>query len=198
LRDKYEPKRPLWITETADAACGGNPWAATFLDSFRYLDQLGRLAKSGVQVIMHNTLDSSDYGLLDEKSVLPRPNYWAALLWRKLMGVTVLDAGPSHEGFNIYAQCLRGRPGGVALLAINNSRTQTTSFSLSQPSQRYTLTAATLESGIVQLNGTELRLQANDSLPKLAPAAQAQGAVSLAPESISFFAVPAADNQACR
>ncbi len=56
LRDRYEPGRPLWVTEVADAACGGNPWAATFLDSFRYLDQLGRLAKEGVQVVIHNTL----------------------------------------------------------------------------------------------------------------------------------------------
>ena len=66
LRDRFEPGKPLWITETADAACGGNPWASTFLDSFRYLDQLGRLAKRGVQVIAHNTLAASDYGLLDE------------------------------------------------------------------------------------------------------------------------------------
>ncbi len=44
LRDRFEPGKAVWITETADAACGGNPWAATFLDSFRYLDQLGRLS----------------------------------------------------------------------------------------------------------------------------------------------------------
>ena len=71
-------------TETADAACGGNPWAATFLDTFRYLDQLGRLAKQGVQVVAHNTLAASDYGLLDEHTFAPRPNYWGALLWRRL------------------------------------------------------------------------------------------------------------------
>jgi len=26
---------------------------------------------------MHNTLAASDYGLLDEKTLMPRPNYWA-------------------------------------------------------------------------------------------------------------------------
>lgn len=41
LRDRFAPGKPMWLTETADAACGGNPWDATFLDSFRYLDQLG-------------------------------------------------------------------------------------------------------------------------------------------------------------
>ena len=93
LRDKFEPGKPLWNTETAQAACGGDRWASTFLDSFRYLNQLGVLAKRGVQVNMHNTLASSDYGLLDEKTYEPRPNYWAALLWRTFMGTTVLDPG---------------------------------------------------------------------------------------------------------
>lgn len=69
------PGKPIWVTETADAACGGNPWGTTFLDTFRYLDQLGRLARDGVRVVMHNTLVGSDYGLLDETTFAPRPNY---------------------------------------------------------------------------------------------------------------------------
>src|SRR3977135_1347475 len=93
LRDAFEPGKPIWLTETADAECGGNRWSATFLDTFRYLDQLGRLAKAGVQVVMHNTLAASDYGLLDETTFAPRPNYWGALLWRRLMGSTVLESG---------------------------------------------------------------------------------------------------------
>ena len=113
LRDRFEPGKPIWITETADAACGGNPWASTFLDTFRYLDQLGRLAKRGVAVVFHNTLAASEYGLLDQRDFAPRPNYWAALLWRRLMGTTVLDAGPSRGALHLYAHCLRGHPGGV-------------------------------------------------------------------------------------
>ena len=71
LRDRFEPGKPIWLTETAEAACGGNRWAATFLDTFRYLDQLGRLARAGVQVVMHNTLAASDYGLLDQTTLTP-------------------------------------------------------------------------------------------------------------------------------
>src|SRR5438093_12595435 len=47
LRDEYEPGKPMWVTETADAACGGNPWASSFLHTFRYLDQLGRPSRQG-------------------------------------------------------------------------------------------------------------------------------------------------------
>lgn len=197
MHDRYAADAPIWITETADAACGGNPWGATFLDSFRYVDQMGRLAKRGVQAIFHNTLASSEYGLLDQRDFTPRPNYWAALLWRRLMGPVVLDAGQPREGLHLYAQCLRGQAGGVALVALNNSRTETTVLSLPKASWRYTLTAEPLQSGIVQLNGRELQLQADDNLPSLEGTPEPAGRIELTPASITFLAVPNAANQVC-
>ncbi len=95
LRDRFEPGKPIWLTETGETGCGGNPWASTFTDTFRYVEQLGRVARLGVQVVMHNTLSASDYALIDEDTLEPRPSYWAALLWKRLMGTRVLDAGPS-------------------------------------------------------------------------------------------------------
>jgi heparanase len=199
LRDEFEPGRPFWVTETADAACGGNPWANRFLDSFRYLDQLGRLAKQDVRVVMHNTLTASDYGLLDEKTLEPKPNYWAALLWRRLMSPTVLESGvPIREGLHLYADCLRGTPGAVALLAINNSRTRPTSIALPNGGDRYTLSAPNLEATQVQLNGEVLKLSAGDKFPTLKPIHVSAGTVELQPASISFFAVLNADNPSCR
>ena len=44
LRDRLAPVKPLWLRETADAACGGNAWAATFLDTLRSLYQAASLA----------------------------------------------------------------------------------------------------------------------------------------------------------
>ena len=73
---------------------------------------------------MHNTLAASDYGLLDERTLEPRPDYWGALLWRRLMGRVVLEAGlPVQSGLHVYAHCQRDAPGGVTLLVINNDRT---------------------------------------------------------------------------
>ncbi|MGE0258289.1 MAG: hypothetical protein AB7T18_05990 [Alphaproteobacteria bacterium] len=199
LRDEFEPGRPFWVTETADAACGGNPWAGTFLDSFRYLDQLGRLARQDVRVVLHNTLVASDYGLLDDETLEPKPNYWAALLWRRLMGRTVLDSGvPIREGLHLYAHCLRGTPGGVALLAINNSPTRSTSISLPTGADRYTLTAGQLESRDVRLNGRELRLGTNDQLPDLQGSRVPPGSAELAPASITFLQLADAGNRSCR
>jgi heparanase 1 len=199
LRDEFEPGRPFWLTETADAACGGNPRANTFLDSFRYLDQLGRLAKQDVRVVVHNTLVASDYGLLDENSFEPKPNYSAALLWQRLMGSMALDSGvPIQEGLHVYAHCLRGTPGGVALLAINNSRVKATRITLPAAAERYTLEAKALEDRRVELNGEELKLGSNDELPELRGARATPGTVELAPATITFFAIPRASNGACQ
>ena len=197
LRDRFEPGKAVWITETADAACGGNPWAATFLDSFRYLDQLGRFARRGVAVVFHNTLASSEYGLLDQKSFEPRPNYWAALLWRRLMGTTVLDPGRAEAGLHLYAHCLRQRPGGVALLAINTSRTQSRSITLPMAVDRYSLAADELESSSVKLNGETMKLGPNDELPALRAVTVEAGASTLQPASITFLTFAMANNTNC-
>jgi hypothetical protein len=199
MRDKQLPGKPIWLTETAQTACGGDRWASTFLDSFRYLNQLGSMAKAGVQAHMHNTLASSDYGLLDEKTYQPRPNYWAALLWHKLMGTTVLDAGTSPAtSLHLYAQCMRGTPGGVALLAINADKTAAQTIAIPTGADRYTLTSADLMSQTVQLNGAELKLGADDALPRIKGQSTKAGSVTIAPASITFLAFPKAGNESCK
>jgi hypothetical protein len=196
LLDEFAPGKPMWLTETAEAACGGNPWASTFLDTFRYLDQLGRLAKAGVQMVAHNTFAASDYGLLDETTLRPRPNYWAALLWRRLMGTIVLDAG-THHGTRLYAHCRRGVRGAVTLLAINTDRTIAATLRLPVTSERYTLSADDLQSASVKLNGTALELGPNDDLPRFAAVTSPPGSVEIAPATITFLTVADAKNPAC-
>src|SRR5438105_1155121 len=184
LRDQFAPGKLIWLTETADAACGGNPSAATFLDTFRYLDQLGRLAKAGVQVVMHNTLVGSDYGLLDEQTRQPRPNYWGALLWRRLMGTTVLDAGmPVQSGLHVYAHCQSDVAGGVAILVINTDRNAPRALMLPTASERYTFDAVNLADIDVRLNGRMLKLTADDELPSIAGVPTLARTVTFAPAS---------------
>ena len=198
LRDRFESGKSLWITETADAACGGNPWASTFLDTFRYLIQHASLAQRGVKVIMHNTLASSDYGMLDENTFAPRPNYWAALLWRRLMGATVLDphTAPTPNVY-VYAHCLQNHPGGVALLVINADRQKANEITLPSDAERYTLTAKQLQDTTVQLNGKTLQLNGDGDVPQFASQATRAGRVSFAPTSITFLAMADAGNTNC-
>lgn len=197
-RDRFAPVAPIWITEMAQTACGGDRWSSTFLDTFRYIDQLGRLAKQDVSIIFHNTLAASDYALIDDISWQPRPNYWAALLWRRLMGQVVLDAGPNHGNLHIYAHCLRDKKGGVALVAINLSTEAQASIDLPVAARSYTLTADTLENHKVKLNGQVLELNRNDRLPALVGAKSRKGTLELSPATITFFAIPQARNADCR
>lgn len=41
LRDQYVPDGQIWVTESGDAAGGGDTWASTYLDVFRTLNELG-------------------------------------------------------------------------------------------------------------------------------------------------------------
>lgn len=199
LRDQFAPKAPLWNTETGETACGGNPWAKTFLYTFRYVDQLGRNAKAGLTVHAHNTLAASDYALLNEADFSPRPSYWAALLWRRLVGTIVLDAGvPIQKGLHVYAHCLRGAPGGVAMAAINNDPAAARSLTVPVAGERYTLASPELQGQRVRLNGTELALGADDALPRMAGAPTPAGSLVLEPATITFIALPNAGNAACR
>jgi heparanase len=198
MRDRFAPGKQLWLTETGETACGGDPWASDFIDTFRYLNQLGTLAKHGVQVVIHNTLNASDYALIDESTLNPRPNYWAAVLWRRLMGTTVLNARESHRpSLYLYAHCLRDKPGGVAILVLNADKTGAHDVELSTKSMRYSLTSNDLMSPTVQLNGVELALTSDGDLPAINGLAQPGGRISLAPASITFLAVPGARNAAC-
>lgn len=198
-RDTYAPGKPVWLSEVGDAACGGNPWASTFLDSFRYLDQLGRLAKMGVSVVAHNTLAISDYGLLEEADYTPRPNYWAAYVWRRLMGAVVLDAGlPTREGLHVYAHCALGHVGAVTLLVINNSRTAETSLQIAGNGTRYTLSADKLNGKEVKLNGVALALGPKDALPVISGVSMKSGMQHFAPATMSFLVIPGTGNTACR
>lgn len=196
LRDRHEPGKPLWLNETAQAACGGSPWASTFRDSFRYLNQLGALAQKGVQVVAHNTLAASDYGLIDQDTLAPRPNYWAAVLWKRTMDQTVLAAPPSPSAdLRLYAHCLPSRRGGVGLLAINTGTTEQ-GLGISGRATGWTMSGA-LDSASVTVNGQVPAFDGRGRLTGLR-GKPIMGRMAIPGQSIAFVAVSGARNPACR
>lgn len=197
LRDRYEPGKPIWLSETAQAACGGSPWASTFRDSFRYLNQLGVLAQRGVQVVMHNTLAASDYALLEPETLEPRPNFWAAVLWRRTMGEIVL-ASPTvqPEGVRVFAHCLRGSRGGVALLALNTGNTPVR-LPTGLSGKAWIMRASPLDSKTVTINGAAPTVDPKGRVQGLAPQ-KLGGQLNVPAQSVAFAALPQAGNPACR
>ena len=190
MRDKYCPGGEMWVTESGDAGGGGDTWASTYLDVIRTLNELGGFAAVTNGVIFHNTLASSDYGFLDREVFDPRPNYFAVLLWNRLMGTTVYDTNePVREGAHVYAHSAKGADGKTAYLVINNSRTEALSVELPKDAARYTLSGenGNLRATVMTLNGNPLVLGENNSLPALDPVTQAAGTVELAPGTCTFF-----------
>jgi hypothetical protein len=197
LRDKYMPGKPSWITETAQAACGGSPWASSFLDTFRYVNQLGLLAQRGVDVVFHNTLAASDYSLIDEHTLQPNPNYWAAYLWNRLMGTTVLEAPASPSGdLRLYAQCLKGSSGGVAVAAVNFGESAR-NLSQLEGADAWVMTAQPLDSETVRVNGRVPAMDDDGSVSGLT-SVSARADHTIPARSVAFYAVRNADNPACR
>ena len=186
-RDKYVPGGQMWVTESGDAGGGGNTWGSTFMDVFRTLNELGEFAVVTDGVIFHNTLASSDYGFLQHGTFEPRPNYFAVLLWNRLMGKTVCASGEEiREGAHVFCHSRKDGKDGYCYLVINNS-SETTTLELPNAAQAYILTGHDgLRSRTMDLNGRELVLGANDELPDLSGIAVPAGKLEIPANACAF------------
>jgi hypothetical protein len=198
LRDTYEPDAPMWITETAQAACGGDRWAATYRDVPRYVDTLGRLADGDGDVVFHNTLAASDYGLIDEDGFEPRPNYWAAVLWSRLMGPTVLavDEEPQPADLSVYSHCTPdSKVPSVTYAVVNSSPSESRTVATGTGEATVYQLTGDLDSAEISLNGTPLMADEDGTLPDLTGEA-VDGTIEVPPASVAFVVEPT-DVAAC-
>ena len=189
-RDKYVPGGQMWVTESGDAGCGGNTWASTYADVPRTLNELGDFSTVTDGVIFHNTLASSDYGFLKHGTFEPRPNYFAVLLWNRLMGKTVYASGEEiREGAHVYAHSRKDGKDGYVYLIINNSQESTT-VELPREAEAYVLTGENgLRSRRMCLNGKALILGNDDALPELSGEFVPAGKTELPAGACAFFVI---------
>ena len=168
-RDKYVPGGEMWVTESGDAGGGGDTWASTYLDVLRTLNELGSFCTITNGVIFHNTLASSDYGFLQHGSFDPRPNYFAVLLWQRLMGSECYSfEAPQTEGAHVYCHSRKDGQEGYCYLVINNSLTEETKLTLPKDGWLYVLSGkGGMRGRTMTLNGRELVLGENNALPCL-------------------------------
>jgi heparanase 1 len=198
-RRRDAPQAQLWLGEVGNAQCGGEPGVSDrFAGTLWWLDALGQMARAGNQVVARQTLSGSDYGLLDDESLEPRPDFWASVLWKRLMGPQVLDA--RHSGaarVRVYAHCA-AQPPGVVMLAINLDTSQPAQFDpgISGSIEAWSLTAGSLDAQTVELNQVTLQLAPDGSLPPLA-SERRESPLALPPLSATFLLFPGADAPAC-
>ena len=186
--DEYIPGGEMWVTEAGDAGGGGTEWASTYLDVLRTLNELGSFPTISDGVIFHNTLASSDYGWLKHGTFEPRPNYFAVLLWSRLMGTTVYDSEIAiQEGAHVFCHSRKDGKDGCVYLVINNSLTDKTTVNLPKEALCYSFDGnGNMRSTTMYLNGKTLTLGENDTLPEMEGVA-VSGAIELAPGSCTFL-----------
>ena len=86
------PTAEMWCGECGPHNGGGLPGVTdTMTSSFWYMDALGGLAKAGYSQHGRQALVGSHYGLLEETTHTPNPDYWALLGWKRFMGIGVLN-----------------------------------------------------------------------------------------------------------
>ncbi len=199
LAAEHAPDARVWLGETGNAQCGGEPGVSdAWAGSFWWLDQLGLLAARGQGIAVRQTLSGSDYGLLDEWTLEPRPDYWVSVLHKRLMGQRVLAATSPSDTVRAYAHCAADGPAGaVAATLINlDEEPVAVGLELAGPVDLYLLTAPALDSREVSLNGHRLEAPVPD-LGALAEPLEA-AIVTLPARSLAFVSAPAADAAACR
>lgn len=203
LRDAYAPGRPLWYGEGATAYCGGQQgysdrWEATFW----YLNALGALARRDVKVFVRQTLSGSDYGLITDSTMQPNPDYWAAVMWRRLMGVRMLR--PSTLGLpgrvRVFASC-SPRGGGTTLLALNLDPHSAHGFTLRGGPRRreiYLATSTSLTGTRVLLNGRVLESNTQGQVGRLRSRVTSSRFIALPAASYAFIVSRGSSPPACR
>ena len=140
-------------------------------------------------IIFHNTLASSAYGLLDADTHMPRPQYWGALLYSRLAGTTVYDTKEEiREGAHVYAQSRKDGEKGFCYVIINNSREEETLVHVPACVQ-YTLSADSLRSQEIKLNGNVIASGEDGTIPELKGEEKEAGTITLAPCTVTYLVV---------
>lgn len=140
------------------------------MEIFRALVQVGQASLDGIDVLFHNTLASSAYGLLDPTTHQPRPHYWAWLLFNTLCGTQVYDAGDTVcQDAHVFAYSRADGREGRCLILVNNSETEALQVSFAGQAKAYVLTSDKLRGRDIYCNGEKLAMPDENTLPGFQP-----------------------------
>ncbi len=177
-RDAHAPGIEVWLGETGNAQCGGEPGLSDrFIASFWWLDQLGQLAARGQPVVVRQNISGADYAILDEPLLDPRPDYWASLLFKRYMGTRVLGVERGADrSVRSYAHCTpkaQGQPAGaITIMLINLSESQGVFLDVKgvqgRDIQAFRVQSDDAEGRTVALNGQRLAAANDGTVPDLA------------------------------
>lgn len=203
---QHVPAAEVWLGETGPAQCGGEPGLSDrFISSLWWLHHLGTAAQHGQQVVVRQTLIGSTYGLIDDATLQPNPDYWASVLWKRLMGTTVkaVSVTPATEEMHLlerwfptnfsplraFAHCHPEQGATVVLLNVDKVKTVRAQLPTTTGMDLYLLTANNPLEKEVYLNKHPLTLSGSQ-LPALQPVSYALPTIDVPPRSYAFAVLP--------
>ncbi|KAK7792194.1 hypothetical protein R5R35_005148 [Gryllus longicercus] len=212
--DKHLPGIPVWLSETGSAYGGGAPGLSnTYVAGFLWLDKLGTAARHGIDVVVRQSLYGGSYALLDTQTLEPLPDWWLSIIYKKLVGTTVLDLEQfvsSNGNLRIYAHCSSKEEmfskGSIVTLFALNLLNFTSHFKLqsnrslnSAHISAYILTGCkTLTSRYICLNEDPLMLKSDESLPYFKPFnLSLHSPIYMPPHSLGFWTLHGVNVEAC-
>ncbi|XP_066250091.1 heparanase-like [Euwallacea similis] len=196
----------IWLGETSTAYNGGAAnMSNRFIGTFLWIDKLGLGASLGMEVIIRQTIFYSNYALIDNNYV-PNPDWWVSVLYKTLVGTTVLtleNDGTTNNTVRLYAHCGLGASSRVTVFGINVANEEAvveiSGFQAGSKVQSYELVSeSTLYSQFIKLNGEILKVKSNGDLPDLkAKSIENSGNFTLPAYSITFLVFDDTDVTAC-
>ncbi|XP_057308474.1 proteoglycan 4-like [Hydractinia symbiolongicarpus] len=205
--------KQIWLTETGSAWGGGAKNISNrYVAGFPFLDKLGVAAKFCMKVVARQTFLSGSYAMVDWKqNYTPFPDYYLAVLFKRLVGQAVLrvtvdsksnDQDLPDDRFRVYAHCTRksrrNPPGSITVYILNlHSNSKKFSFGNLEllKVKQYLLTADSLQSDVVKLNGVPLKMSGN-SLPRM-KSKMVEQPIHIPGQSFGFFVIDTAMAAVC-
>lgn len=167
-----------------------------YANGFWYLDALGTVAtlgqKGAWRWVLYSHCNDENENLLDCDYNKPNPDYFTGLLFKYLMGINVLQIESNDEYLRVYAHCTSTlinqriynvnnknltliNPISIGYVNLNNNNNnQSTEIKINNLNQLidgkviiFRLTADSLDSRTMKLNGNELSLNVEGKLPSL-------------------------------
>jgi len=224
------PHAQLWVGETAAAWHSGESGIADAFESgFWFIDQLGTLASMSHSVMCRQCFVGGNYTMIGvNDGFLPRPDYYTGLLFKRLMGSTVLTSYQNEPAVQPYLPAIRGylhctpglsASGGATFAYVNTDAKRSFQIDLSglnldgskfdsSERQEYVLSSggigppgphqSELSSLHLKLNGEVLALNKDDSLPEMNGRMVHGGAFVALPRTYGFVVFPNANADACK
>lgn len=190
----------LWMGETSGAGgstSGSEDVMDKFMGIFWFADKLGVAASNGHTVVARQEWMEAR-GPLDDNG--PYPEYWLALVWKRLMGTGVLEVSQSAGASTTrsYAHCASDGSATVVLINVGESDDEV-SLNLAQEypessRDEYHLTswptAGVLESTGLAVNGVQAALTDEGDVPEFAPSVSTASTITLSGRSVAFVVLP--------